>query len=82
MAVLSDPDRAALFADLMREALGDMGVTKPQLRAVVDALDDFFTTNASAINSAIPTPQRTLLTTPQKARIAAAVLLKRYDKGA
>lgn len=81
MAVLADADRNTLHAELMREALGDMAITKPQFRAIVDALDDFFNTNAAAINTAIPQPQRGLLTTPQKARIAAAVLLRRYVKG-
>lgn len=82
MAVLADADRADLHAELMREALGDIGITKAQFRAVVDALDDWFSTNAGTINAAIPTPQRTLLSTSQKARIAAAVLLRRYTKGA
>lgn len=81
MAVPANADRDTLHAELMREALGDMAITKPQFRAVVDALDDFFNTNAAAINTAIPQPQRGLLTAPQKARIAAAVLLRRYVKG-
>lgn len=82
MAVLPNADRADIARDLMREPMGDVAVTKAQLRAVINALDDYFSTNAAAMNSAIPTPQRTLLSAAQKAQIGAAVLLKRYVTGA
>lgn len=79
MAVLTDSERAEIAAQFHRdnsEAIG--AITKPQLRAVVDALDDFLNTNASAINTSIPTPQRTILTTSQKARLFGLVVRKRY----
>ncbi len=81
MAVLTNLARATLHAEIMREALGDISINKTQLRAVVDALDDYFNANAAAMNTAIPQPQRGSLTTSQKARIAAAVLLRRYVDG-
>lgn len=81
MATLSLQDRFDVWADLMRQNLGTISITKSELRAAVDALDDWFDTNASTINSAIPLPARTSLTTPQKAAVLSAVLAKRYISG-
>lgn len=86
MAVLSDVDRADLWAEFMRElsrerdTFGDL--TKAELRAAVNALDDFLNTNASSINTAIPQPARGALTTAQKARLLMFVVRQRYTKGA
>lgn len=84
MAVLSDNDRQALWADFMRNfpAGETCGITKTQLRAAVDGLDDYLNTNASAINQAIPQPARGALTTAQKARLLQFVVAKRYLSGA
>lgn len=86
MAVLSDSDRADLWAEFMRELSRDrdpVGVmTKADLRAAVNAIDDYLNTNASAINTAIPQPARGVLTTAQKARLLKAVVTQRYIKGA
>jgi hypothetical protein len=85
MAVLSDSDRTDLWAAFMR-GLSDEGskldVTKSELRATVDALDDFLHANAAAINSAIPAGPRARLTIPQKARLLMFVIRQRYLKGA
>lgn len=86
MAVLSNSDRAAICAEYQRnvsDAREQFGaLTKVQLRAAFDGIDDFLNTNASAINTAIPTPARTVLTAPQKARLLVAVVQKRYLTGA
>lgn len=83
MAVLADQDRADCCADYQRDPLmGPIGVTKPDLRAALNALDDFLNTNAATINSAIPLPARTSLTTAQKAMLLMYVVQKRYIKGA
>jgi hypothetical protein len=83
MAVLSDNDRAALWADFMRNfpAGESCGITKAELRAAVNGLDDYINTNAGAINSAIPQPARGALTTAQKARLLQYVVAKRYLSG-
>lgn len=83
MAVLSDPDRVALWADFMRNFPDGetCGITKTELRAAVNGLDDYLNTNAGAINSAIPQPARATLTTPQKARLLQYVVAKRYLSG-
>lgn len=54
MAVLSDADRFAVWADLMRSALGPCAATKPQLRACVDAADGWVDANLAAFQAAIP----------------------------
>lgn len=54
MAVLSDADRFAVWADLMRSALGPCAATKTQLRACVDAADGWVDANLAAFQAAIP----------------------------
>ncbi len=85
MAVLPDPDRATVTAEFQqdvsaaREAFG--ALTKADIRAATNAIDDFLNTNAAAMNSAIPLPARTALTTAQKARLFNRVVNKRYIVG-
>lgn len=85
MAVLSDADRAALWAEYQRELSAEKqtlaGLTKADIRAAVDALDNFFNTNAATINNAIPQPARGALTVSQKARLLMFVIRKRYMSG-
>lgn len=85
MAVLSDTDRADIWAAFMRQLSSEgnvmAGISKADLRAAVDALDTFFSTNASAINSAIPQPARGALTATQKARLLVFVVQRRYVSG-
>jgi hypothetical protein len=84
MAVLSDQDRFDLWADYMRDReVGACGtLTKADLRAAVNALDDYLNTNAVVINTAIPQPARGALTAPQKALLLVYVIRQRYLKGA
>ena len=88
MAVLSDNDRAEVWATLMR---GDAiiiqipnpagGLTKVQHRAVIDALDTWLNDNAASANSAIPQPQRGILTNAEKAAYLVAIIRQRYLSG-
>lgn len=79
MATLPDAARAETHGKFMRDETTTFGaVTKANLRAAVDALDDFMEANASAINTAIPQPARGALTAGQKARLLALVVLKRW----
>jgi hypothetical protein len=83
MAALVDGDRVDCWADLMRRLdLGTVSITKQDLRAVINAVDDWVVTNASAFNTALPQPGRGALSAAQKALIFSLVLQKRYDKGA
>lgn len=84
MAVLPDADRKAIWAEFMSELSSErqaLGVTKAELRAAFDALDDYLHTNAAAINTAIPQPARGALTSAQKARLLMFVIRKRYLSG-
>lgn len=85
MANLSENDRAAIWAEFMRdselsaESYGSM--TKADLRAAVDAIDSYLETNKTAINSAIPQPARGAMTTKQKAKLLVWVVRQRYLTG-
>jgi len=85
MAVLSDADRAASSTDFMRDRNiardAFVGVTKADIRAAVNGIDDYMSANATAINQAIPQPARGNLTTPQKALLLQYVVSKRYLTG-
>lgn len=81
MAVLPDLDRKDVWANLMRQWSRDgesIGVTKNDLRAAVDAIDQWLDDNAAAANSAIPQPARGALTTKQKALLLQYVVQRRY----
>lgn len=85
MAALTDEQRrsaCAAWMDDVSRRRDPCAITKHDLRAAFDAIDDFFETNKGAINNAIPEPARSGLTTPQKALLLALVLRARYDVGA
>lgn len=79
MTVLTDQARAAIVAEVMRTDDNCGGITKAQLREVVNAMDDWWETVAVAGNTAIPQPQRGILTQKQKASLFTRVLHKRYE---
>lgn len=85
MATLSINDRNGVWRDYM-ERLGNerqlAPLLKGDLKAAVDALDDFLNTNAGAINAAIPQPARASLTAAQKALLLVFVIQRRYLSGA
>lgn len=81
MAVLSDPDRLAGAGTCMDPANHPSAwgnVTKADIRAAFNGLDDYFDSNATQINNAIPQPARGNLTAKDKALIAMEVLRRRY----
>lgn len=84
MAVLIDQDRFDIWADIMRLCSADketVSITKADLRAAVNAIDDWAQANASAFNTAIPQPARGALSASQKARLLMLVVAKRHAKG-
>ena len=85
MAVLADADRAALWAELMTALSVDRdplpGVLKADVRAALNAADDWIVANASAYNTALPQPFRSAATTAQKARLLMFVAKARYVTG-
>lgn len=85
MAVLSDNDRAALrsaFTTALSTAFEPLGaLTKAELRAALNAVDDWVDANQASFNAALPLPARTELTASQKARLLASVVQRRFDLG-
>lgn len=85
MAALSTQARAEVSAEFQRHLSAErerLGLTKPELQAALNALDDFLVANAATINSSIPLPARTILTASQKARLMMFVIRRRYVDGA
>lgn len=81
MAVLSDENRRSAWAAFMRELSREanrLDVTKEELLATVQALDDLLTSSETAINNAIPAGPRARLTVSQKARLLMFVIRQRY----
>ena len=84
MAELSSAKRQELWAELMRELSADgetVSVTKPELRAAVDALDTWLNDNAATVNAALPQPARSALSAAQKARMLMFIVRYRYTEG-
>lgn len=84
MAVLSDNARAEVWADAMRQLSNDretVSIIKTDLRATINAIDDWIVANATAFNNTLPTAAKNGLTTSQKARLFALVETRRYVDG-
>lgn len=81
MAAMTDPQRFDCWAELMRSQLGSISISKTDLRAAVNAIDDFLVSNATAINNALPAAAKAGLTQPQKALLLMFVIEKRYLNG-
>jgi predicted metalloprotease len=82
MAVLSDQDRFDVWADFMRSArdnLENIPISKADLRAAVNAADQWADDNATSFNTAIPQPARSALTAKQKARLLVWVVRRRFE---
>lgn len=82
MAILPDSDRIGLWAEVMRvfsDAHETCTINKTDLRAALNAVDDWADSNAASYNSALPLPARTSLTARQKARLLMIVLRRRYE---
>ncbi len=62
MAILSDTARKRIWARIIRavsEEREPVALTKTELRAAVEAVDDWVDDNAGAYNAALPTAART-----------------------
>jgi hypothetical protein len=82
MAVLSNADRLACWAEVMRDVTNINGaagaVSKADLRAAIDATDQWIDDNATSYNQALPATVRTAFSAKQKAILYSIVSLKRY----
>jgi len=82
MAVLPDVDRISIrqqIAQLLSNSREEISVSKPDLKAAVNSIDQYLEDNAVAINNALPAAAKSNLTKQQKAMLMAYVTLKRYE---
>ena len=71
-------NRQRTFAQAMRNWPGTFaGITKPDLKAAVDALDDWIEANSTSFNSALPQPFRANATPAQKTFLLCYVAQRR-----
>lgn len=77
MAVLPDDDRKKIMGYLSRHAGPWTNITKPDVKAAVDALDDLMDSQASTLNQALPEPFKSDATLAQKAAALAYVVMRR-----
>lgn len=83
MALLSEAERQEIWRALMRRWSRNSevcSISKADLRAAVDAMDQFLEDNAAAVNAAIPQPARAELSVPQKALLLMYTTWRRYGE--
>ncbi len=82
MAVLNETDRRGVWAEVMQvlssERESTSGLTKSELRAAVDATDQWVEDNQGSFNAALPLPARSTLKKSQKALLFFRVADKRF----
>lgn len=79
---LTAQQRLDLAAEIMRELSASRTpcpIAKADLKAAINAIDDWCDTNAASFNTAIPLPARTALSSGEKARLLARVATRRYS---
>lgn len=84
MPELSDTDRMRIWRGLMRwwsNLRESLALTKPELRAAIDATDTWIDDNQAGYNAALPSAARTNLTLAQKTLLFCAVALARVSIG-
>ena len=82
MAVLTNTDRQQLWAEFMRFSSTireELGLSKSELRAAVDATDQWIGDNQASFNNALPVASKAALSQKQKVRLFRAVAQKRFD---
>lgn len=82
MAIMTPKQRNDCWLKIIRGIDGAVSVIKPELRAAVDATDQWIHDNAASFNAALPVEARSKLTARQKAHLLAVVLESRFREGA
>lgn len=83
MAVMTSPQRAAC-AGKFQQSYGageSIAVNKTDVRAALDAVDQWVSDNAASFNTALPTAFKNNATASQKARLLQYVVAERYLNG-
>ena len=81
MAVLPDAERVSAWNEFMSwwsDGPGPATLNKIELRAAVDAVDNWVDANSTSFNSALPVAARTRLTAQQKAKLLLLVVARRF----
>lgn len=85
MATMTTGQRAACASALMNDFSQRRSVlaplTKADLRAAVDAADQWVSDNAAAFNAALPVAARGALTAAQKSHLLTAAIQARFASG-
>ena len=82
MAVLTDEIHLKIWRGLMRywsNSRTPVPIVKADLRAAINAADNWADDNAAEYNNALPPPAKTVLSAEQKAAILATVILARFN---
>lgn len=74
---MDETNRARTWAQWMRDNTEACGFTKAELRAALDATDDWIDDNAASFNSALPQPFRGAATSAQKTLLFCYVAMRR-----
>lgn len=78
---LTTVNRQKVAHQWVRELVGELpAITKPDILAAVNALDDWLDANVSTINAAIPQPARAALSPAQKYELFGYILMRRSGK--
>ncbi|HIJ72274.1 MAG TPA: hypothetical protein HPP87_13110 [Planctomycetes bacterium] len=83
MAQLSVENRDNIHKEFMLQTSArfeELGaLTKPDLKAAVDAIDEWVENNFASFNSAVPQMAREALSAKQKAQLLFMILKKRWE---
>lgn len=69
-------NRYSVFGHVLR-TMSWAGLIKPDIKAAIDATDDWIETNGTLFNAALPLPFRTTATLAQKTALFAFVAFRR-----
>lgn len=82
MATLSEADRIKLWVLFMRTCSNfreKLSITKSDIKAAIDAADQWAEDNDVSYNTALPAAARNNLNSKQKARLLMEVIKRRYE---
>ena len=85
MAVLTDQQRIDVrrsFSQALSDIFEPLGLTKAEIKAAVNATDQWISDNKAAFNAALPEPAKSLLNASQKTRMFTLVAEKRFMEDA
>ena len=82
MALLSDNDREALTTEAEEKwsrVFESVGIGRQDLRAAINAVDQWVNDNRVSFNNALPQPAKANLTATQKAKLLMFVVRRRFE---